>query len=169
MSAENRFHTEVLPLKNKLFRLALHITLSREDAEDMVQETMIRMWRRMQSGIVVENTEALAFTVCRNLCLDFMERAEQRQHVSMDDVLLETVPHATALDPSQRMENAEQRETLQRLLSSLPERQRTAFVLRDVDGHSYREIAEIMQITESNVKVNIFRARNKLRELLESQ
>lgn len=168
MSAESRFHTEVLPLKNKLFRLALHITLSREDAEDMVQETMIRLWRKMQSGMEVENTEALAFTVCRNLCLDFMERADQRQHVSMDDNLLDISTHTVAPDPSQRMENDEQRETLQRLLNTLPERQRTAFVLRDVDGHSYREIAEIMQITESNVKVNIFRARNKLRELLES-
>lgn len=169
MSVENRFHTEVLPLKNKLFRLALHITLSREDAEDMVQETMIRLWRKMQSGMEVENAETLALTVCRNLSLDFMERAEKHQQVSMDDTLLDLTSHTTAPDPSQRMENDEQRETLQRMLDSLSERQRTAFVLRDVDGHSYREIADIMQISESNVKVNIFRARNKLRELLESR
>jgi len=166
MTAESRFHTEVLPLKDKLFRLALHITLHREDAEDMVQETLLRLWRILQKGREVDNAEALALTVCRNLCLDFVEGAARRGRVSMDSQQWEAEPPAATPDPSQRMERDEQREALARLLASLPEKQRTAFELRDVEGHPYREIADIMQISESDVKVNIFRARNKLRELL---
>lgn len=169
MTAESRFHTEVLPLKDKLFRLALHVTLRREDAEDMVQETLLRLWRILQTGSEVDNAEALALTVCRNLCLDFVDRAARRGQVSMDESQWESEPLAVAPDPSQRMERDEQRETLAQLLASLPEKQRTAFELRDVDGHSYREIADIMQISESDVKVNIFRARSKLRERLTKQ
>lgn len=166
MTAETRFHTEVLPLKDKLFRLALHITLHREDAEDMVQETLLRLWRILQTGREVDNAEALALTVCRNLCLDFADKAARRGHVSVDDSQWDSVPLAVTPDPSQRMEHEEQRAELTRLLASLPEKQRTAFELRDVEGHAYREIADIMQISESDVKVNIFRARNKLRERL---
>lgn len=170
MDSNSRFYTEVFPLKDKLFRLALRITFSREDAEDVVQETMVRLWRMTREGTPIDSIDALASTICRNLSLDLISRSDHQLRVPLDtDALHSSLPPSglpLAPDPSLQLERDERRDALHRLIDTLPEKQRTALLLRDVEGHSYREIADIMQIGESDVKVNIFRARNKLKDLL---
>ena len=163
---ELSFRNDVLPLKDKLFRLALRITLNREDAEDMVQETLLRLWRHMQEGREIDNAEAMAMTVCRNLCLDHKERMEQR-NVSYDEEQHDRAD--LTLSPAEQMESEERFSVLHQLIDSLPEKQRTALQLRDIEGHSYREIANVMGISESDVKVNIFRARQKIKYHLLNQ
>ena len=64
------FQNDVLPLKNKLYRLALRITLNPADAEDVVQETMIKVWNRRQQWEQIESMEAFCMTICRNQSLD---------------------------------------------------------------------------------------------------
>ena len=66
------------------------------------------------------------------------------------------------------LENEERFGFLQSLIDELPEKQRTAIQLRDIEGQSYKDIATVMNISESDVKVNIFRARQKLKERLKS-
>ena len=161
---ELSFRHDVLPLKDRLFRLAMRITLVREDAEDMVQETLIRLWKSMQEGTQIDNLEAFALTVCRNLCLDYMARREQ-QNVAFDEELHDR-PDATR-SPYDDIVRSEQSARLNALINTLPEKQRTAMQLRDIEGRTYREIADIMQISESDVKVNIFRARRTVREHLQ--
>ncbi len=161
---ELSFRNDVLPLKDRLFRLAMRITLVREDAEDMVQETLIRLWKSMQEGTQIDNLEAFALTVCRNLCLDYMARREQ-QNVAFDEELHDR-PDATR-SPYDDIVRSEQSARLNALINTLPEKQRTAMQLRDIEGRTYREIADIMQISESDVKVNIFRARRAVREHLQ--
>ncbi len=161
---ELSFRNDVLPLKDRLFRLAMRITLVREDAEDMVQETLIRLWKSLQEGTQIDNLEAFALTVCRNLCLDYMARREQ-QNVAFDEELHDR-PDATR-SPYDDIVRSEQSARLNALINTLPEKQRTAMQLRDIEGRTYREIADIMQISESDVKVNIFRARRTVREHLQ--
>ena len=161
---ELSFRHDVLPLKDRLFRLAMRITLVREDAEDMVQETLIRVWKSLQDGTQIDNMEAFALTVCRNLCLDYMARREQ-QNVAFDEELHDR-PDATR-SPYDDIVRSEQSARLNALINTLPEKQRTAMQLRDIEGRTYREIADIMQISESDVKVNIFRARRAVREHLQ--
>lgn len=160
------FRNDVLPLKDKLFRLALRITLNREDAEDIVQETLISVWREMQQDVAIDNVEALAMTICRNRSIDLSERKEQ-QNISFDEQLHDTIDSTPS--PYEQMVGDERIRQLHEQLNSLPEKQRTAIQLRDIEGRSYREISEVMQISESDVKVNIFRARKKLKELLSSK
>ena len=64
------FRNDVLPLKNELYRLALRITLNPADAEDVVQETMIKVWNRREQWEQIESIEAFCLTICRNLSLD---------------------------------------------------------------------------------------------------
>ncbi len=163
---ELRFRNDVLPLKDRLFRLALRITFNREDAEDIVQETMLRVWREMNEGDDIMNVEAFAMTVCRNLSLDNRVRLEQ-QNVSFTETLHDRPD--TAQSPSEQLEQSEQIGQVHQWLNQLPEKQRTAIQLRDIEGRSYKEIAEVMSISESDVKVNIFRARQKLKEKLNKQ
>lgn len=76
------FRNDVLPLKNELFRLALRITLDRADAEDVVQETMIKVWSKRDSWDDIDNVEAFSMTICRNLALDHAKRRENDNSAS---------------------------------------------------------------------------------------
>ena len=161
---EQRFRTEVLPLKNELFRLALRITLSHAEAEDIVQETMIRVWNRREQWDEIESIEAFCLTICRNLALDH-QRRKDFQHASLDDEHAALNVHPTVADtPEMQAVRHDQLRLVKALINELPEKQRTCVQLRDIEGHSYREIAAIMDIPEAQVKVNIFRARQAIKQ-----
>ena len=81
---EISFRTDVLPLKDELFRLALRITLNRADAEDVVQETMLKVWNKREQWHEIESMEAFCLTICRNLALDRQKRMEQH-NASLDN------------------------------------------------------------------------------------
>ena len=69
------FRNDVLPLKNKLYRLALRITMNNAEAEDVVQDTMIKVWSKREQWNEIESIEALCFTICRNTALDRTRKA----------------------------------------------------------------------------------------------
>lgn len=167
------FRNDLLPLKNKLFRLALRITLDRPEAEDVVEDVLVKVWENRMSPEVqaLQSLEAYCCTLTRNLALDRSQRRDA-QYVSLDDdssqLALSNRPDSTPL-PDQRMEHDERLQWVHRLFLQLPEKQRTVLQLRDIEEHSYQEISEIMQITESDVKVSIFRARQTLKHLITQQ
>lgn len=160
---ETHFQQVALALKDKLFHLAMGMTLCREDAEDIVQETLVRLWRQMQQPTPIASAEALAVTICRNLALDQLDRKERR-NVPLDAAVHE-LPDTTR-GPGQQLETSERLDRVREAIAALPVKQRTAITLRDIEGYSYKEIAQTMQIGESDVKVNIFRARQRLRKAL---
>ena len=157
------FRTDVLPLKNELFRLALRITLNREDAEDVVQETMIRVWNRRDQWEQIESIEAFCTTICRNMALDKTKRASN-QDASLDDEGHDAPDHSYSANPEEQAVQRDRVERVRRLMDLLPEKQRTCMQLRDVEGKSYKEIATVMDISEQQVKVNIFRARQTIKQ-----
>ena len=81
---EVSFRNDVLPLKNVLFRLAFRITTNREEAEDVVQETLMRVWDKRAEWDAIDSMEAFALSVCRNLSIDFTKR-KGRHDASLDD------------------------------------------------------------------------------------
>ena len=159
---EVSFKTDILPLKDILFRVAFRITLNKEDAEDIVQETLVRLWHETKNK-EIENLKAFALTICRNLSLDH-NALKERQNLSLDENVHEH--EETVQSPAELYERAERYEYLTSLIDRLPEKQRTVIQLRDIEGRTYKEISDIMGIGESDVKVNIFRGRQKLKECL---
>lgn len=153
------FRNDILPLKDKLFRLALCITRNREEAEDIVQDTMLRVWNRREEWNVWETVEGFCLTICRNLAIDRSQKMDAR-HVELTPEVTE-LPDMAA--PDKLMERDERLGLLHRLIAELPEKQRTILQLRDVEGKNYKEIAEILQLTEEVVKVNLFRARQRIK------
>ncbi len=153
------FRNDILPLKDKLFRLALCITRNREEAEDIVQDTMLRVWNRREEWNLWETVEGFCLTICRNLAIDRSQKMDAR-HVELTPEVTE-LPDMAA--PDKLMERDERLGILHRLIAELPEKQRTILQLRDVEGKSYKEIAEILQLTEEVVKVNLFRARQRIK------
>ena len=156
------FRNDVLPLKNELFRLALRITLNHAEAEDVVQETMIKVWNRRDRWDEIESIEAFCLTICRNISLDKMKKAEN-QNQSLEDEH-DAPDHSYSSNPEEQVEQRDRVELIRRLIDNLPEKQRSVMQLRDFEGKSYKEIAQIMAISEEQVKVNIFRARQTIKQ-----
>lgn len=161
------FRSDVLPLKNELYRLALRITLDSAEAEDVVQETMIKAWNRRDDWDEIDSIEAFCLTICRNLALD-KTRKSGYQAPSIDDGgHAEAADLSYAANPEEQAVQRDRIAVVRRLVESLPEKQRTAMWLRDFEGKSYKEIATAMGISEDLVKVSIFRARQAIKKKFE--
>lgn len=157
------FQHDLLPLKHKLFRLAQRITLDRPEAEDVVEDTLVRVWERRATLHDIDNLEAYCLTLCRNLAIDRAEKREA-QNLSLSTTAYDAAD--TADLPDEALERDERLQLVHECLARLPEKQRTALQLRDIEGHSYQEVAEAMGIGQSDAKVSIHRARQALKTLL---
>lgn len=155
------FRTDVLPLKDQLFRLALRITLNRAEAEDVVQETMIKVWNNREKWEEIESIEAYCFTITRNLAID-STRKQSNKLISLDESQSEK-PDRTS-NPYEDTNAKDRLNTVKRLIDNLPEKQKSCLQLRDFEGKAYKEIAGILGITEDQVKINIFRARQAIKQ-----
>lgn len=155
------FRNDVLPLKDALYRLALRITLSHEEAQDIVQDTLIKVWDKRESWNEIESIEAFSITICRNLALDRIKK-----HDNLNDSLEErqTENPDTSSTPFEDTLQQDRIELVRNLVNALPEKQRSCMQLRDFEGKPYKEIAKILGISEEQVKVNIFRARQTVKE-----
>ena len=158
------FRDDVLPLKNELFRLALRITLNRAEAEDIVQDTLIKVWDKRDSWNDIDNIGAFSMTICRNLALDRAKRRENN-NVSLDATV--TNEPTTSSTPYEQTVQQDRIQAVRELVNGLPEKQRSCIQLRDFEGKPYKEIATILGITEEQVKVNIFRARQTIKQKFE--
>lgn len=157
---EISFQHDILPLKDKLFRTALRITLDPAEAEDIVQETLIRIWHKREEWTGIDSIEAYCQTVCRNLAIDRSERLSNR------NLRLDEAPGdpGNAQTPQDTLEEKEHLQIIGKLLEELPEAQQQILEQREIEGKSYKEIAQTLRLTEDQVKVNLFRARQKIKK-----
>ena len=152
------FRTTVLPLSDKLFRLALRITMNKAEAEDVVQDTLLKVWEHREEWEQINNLEAFAIATCRNRALDVMKRAGRNTEK------LDEMAYFSSQTPQEQLEADEQISLVNRLMDDLPEVQRTIMLLRDIEGKTYQEIAQTLDISETQVKVYLHRARTKIKE-----
>lgn len=152
------FRTTVLPLSDRLYRLALRITMNKAEAEDVVQDTLLKVWECREDWNRINNLEAFAIATCRNRALDVVKRAGR------DTENLDEMAHFSSQTPHEQLEAREEISLVRRLMDSLPEVQRTIMLLRDIEGKTYQEIAQTLDISETQVKVYLHRARTKIKE-----
>ncbi len=152
------FRTTVLPLSDRLYRLALRITMNKAEAEDVVQDTLLKVWECREDWNQINNLEAFAIATCRNRALDLAKRAGR------DTENLDEMAHFSSQTPHEQLEAREEISLVRRLMDSLPEVQRTIMLLRDIEGKTYQEIAQTLDISETQVKVYLHRARTKIKE-----
>ena len=157
------FRDDVLPLKDRLYRLALRITLNPAEAEDAVQDTLIRVWEHREEWEQIDCIEAYAHTICRNIALDMAGKAG-RGNVQLNEEL-STVNCQLSTDD--RFDQKERLSLVRKIMDTLPEVQRSIMELRDIEGKTYQEIGNILKLTESQVKVYLHRARTSIRQQAE--
>lgn len=140
---------------DNVYRFALKHLKNEMDAKDVVQSTYLKVWDKHET-VDLEKGKSYLFTTAYHLILDFL-KAGKRFHGEEEIDEVSTNDNPSDFDLS---------ETLQWALDKLPEIQKTVVLLRDYEGYSYDEIAEIAGISESQVKVYIFRARQTLKSIL---
>ena len=157
---EFSFRNDILPLKDKLFRLALRITLDRAEAEDVVQDTMIRVWDKRDEWYQFDSVEAYCLTVTKNLAID----RSQKKDAQNVELTPEMEKESDVNSPYDQLVHDERLTLINRLVNELPEKQRMIMQLRDIEGESYKTIAKLLHLTEEQVKVNLFRVRQKVKQ-----
>ena len=158
------FQNSVFPVKNKLFRFAFRLLGSSEEAKDVVQEVFIKVWNGRDQLGEIQNLEAWCMRITKNLSLD---RLRQQQRRATDSIEKGSQVQNADLSPHENSVINESMKRIGDLMAALPEKQRQVMHLRDIEGYSYNEICEILEIDMSQVKVNLFRARNAVREKLQ--
>lgn len=156
------FHQQVFPIRHKLYRFALRITGSAPDAEDVVQEVLEKVWKASSDQTAgVQNWEAWCMTLTRNRSLDRNRSRTLRRTASLDGLGDRS---SEGPGPARAAELNDLAAQVRRLMNDLPEKQRLVMHLRDVEELSYEEIAETLQISLDQVKINLHRARKTVRE-----
>ena len=157
MDAE-RFKQVFLPFHKKLYRMAYRFLENQPDAEDMVQETYIKLWRKCHEPESLINPESFAVTLLKNTCLDFLRKVKP-------DVLPMYEIHVPASESvEEQIEKQEQLKYIQVIMSQLSEQQRQVVELKIWDNLSDEEIARQTGLKKGNIKVIISRARKIIKE-----
>ena len=157
------FNKDVMPLKNKFYRLALRLLHNDAEAQDITQETLIRLWTRCETLASASDAENLGLTISYNLSRDALSRAG-RNYEQLENIDETLVPESSQ-NIMDNLVAADRRTFIRKIINNLPINQKTLVQLRDIEGKSYREIADIMQITEDDVKITLYRARQSLKEV----
>ena len=155
------FENRVITTKNKLFRFAMRFLGNEEEAKDIVQEVFIRVWNGREQMEKVQNWEAWCMRITRNLSLDRIRLITKKQTRPIEESF---DLHHDSLSPHESTEMGESMKKISQMIAALPDKQRQVIHLRDVEGYSYQEICDILDLDMNQVKVNLFRARNAVRE-----
>ena len=154
------FKTEVLPISNKLLRFARQILQDEEEAKDVLQDIFLKLWQKRDELMKVDNLEAFALRMTRNRCLDVIRA---RRTVSMEVVKKNNRLEEDSTDTDEVV-NTEMATLARKIIAGLPDLQRTIIHLRDIEQLEYEEIAEATDLNVNTIRVNLSRARKKVRD-----
>ncbi len=156
--------------EHKMYAVALRMCGNREDAQDCLQEAMIRVYRALSGFKGQSSFSTWVYRITMNSCLDEIRRRKSRASTSLDAMLENGfAPSDNGDTPEQSALRTEQRRLLERAIAQLPEDMRAAIVLRDIQGCSYDEIARTLNANVGTIKSRISRGREKLRAVLSEQ
>lgn len=153
------FKITVLPLRRKMLNLSFKLTEDRADAEDIVQEAFLKLWHIRDRLDEYQCVEALVMQVIKNLSLDKL-RVRRPGGPEIETLSLDSGLRT----PAEQLEQQEAVEQIRRLITFLPSLQQTIIRMKDVEGYELAEIAEITGTQVEAVRVNLSRARKKVRE-----
>lgn len=157
MNAEN-FQATVLPLREKLIRTARRMLEDDADAEDVVQEVFLKLWQLRDKLDQYNSLEAFATTMVKNGCIDTIRRRTRTEPI--DDSLY----RRAGTDEFQQLENRSNEALIRNIVEQLPPLQKTILRMKDIEDYELDEIAQITGSTNDAVRVNLSRARKRVRE-----
>ena len=158
-----QYKSNVLPLKDKFYRYALSIVHEIELSEDIVQEVLMKIWEQRKKMAGIQNIESWGIRMTRNLAIDKLRKKKRSRLTLAGDTIhtmnVGTMDHTT--------EYRDLMKAISDILNRMPEKQREVFRLREIMGYRNIDIQETLGLSETDVKVSLFRARKKVKSQLE--
>lgn len=154
------FTKEVMPFKDKLYRLAKRILISADEAEDAVQEVLFKLWKGRDNIGKYRSTEAFAITMTKNYCLDRL-KSKQASNMRIVHTNYEN-PHSV----ENQLDAKEGVDLVKEIMEELSPNQKMILQLRDVEQFEFSEIADMLNMNETAIRVALSRARKAVREAL---
>ena len=154
------FKTRVLPISKKLLRFAVYFLKNEDEARDVVQEVFLKLWQKRDSLAEIENIDAFAMRMTRNRCLDLIRANKIVPIDNVEDYKLKE----QVIDVHSQLEMKESAKQIKMLINRLPDLQRTIMQLRDIEQFSYEEIVAATDLNVNAIRVNLSRARKKVRD-----
>lgn len=158
---QSEFINVISPFKDRVFRLAKRLLVSTEEAEDATQEVLVRLWNNKGKLGQYSSVEALAITITKNYCLD---QLKSKRATEMRLVHSNYTDREAGLQ--QQAEDRDSWQWVEKIMQTLPEQQKIIMQMRDIEQYEFEEIAKIMDMNETAVRVALSRARKTIREEL---
>jgi RNA polymerase sigma-70 factor (ECF subfamily) len=152
------FKKVFIPYHQKLYRIAYRIVQDAASAEDIVQDTFIKLWNKRDEMQSIDNTEAFAIIILRNTCLDHLRKTKNDRYTDYDT----DMPETTSL--SKQIEVQDEAEKIKYLINKLPDQQRQVMMMKHWDEYSDEEIEQVTGLSAGNIRVILSRARKTIRE-----
>ena len=167
---EDEFLELVRKHQDQIYRHAFYLLKNSEDAKDMTQETFIKAWQH-RSKLRKETVHSWLLKCAQNLCFNQLKRQKFQVHLSEEngetfEMLLHTHSYQSNPSPEETSIKQELKQLVHRAISELPPTMRSIVIMRELEEMSYKEIAQVLKKSENTVKSTVFRARKKLREIL---
>ena len=154
------FKINILPVSKKLLRFATLFLKDEDEAKDVVQDVFLKLWQKRDELEKVDNIEAFAMRMTRNRCLDVI-RASKTITINAET---DRKMKEESVDVHKQVEFTESANQIKKLINQLPDLQRTVMYLRDIEQLTYDEIAETTELQLNTIRVNLSRARKKVRD-----
>lgn len=161
---QSEFLKTVMPFKDKVFRLAKRLLVSNDEAEDATQELYYKLWNNKEKLNDYNNIEAFAMTMTKNYCFD---RLKSKQASNLTLVHSNYKEKGASLDNI--VETNDSVDLVHQLIENLPEQQKIIIQLRDIEQYEFDEIAEMLDLQPTAIRVSLSRARKTIREQLIKQ
>ncbi len=158
---QNDFIKIVSPFQDKVFRLAKRLLISTEEAEDATQEVLVKLWNKNENLDNYKSLEAFAMTMTKNYCLDQLKSKRAGNLKLVHD-------NYTDREPSlqKKLEDKDSLDWVEKVINQLPEQQRLIIQMRDVEQYEFEEIAKILDMNETAIRVALSRARKSIRAFM---
>jgi RNA polymerase sigma factor (sigma-70 family) len=158
---QNEFVQLVTPFKDKVFRLAKRLLVSTEEAEDATQEVLVKLWSKNGNLAEYGSVEAFAMTMTKNYCLD---QLKSKRTGNLKIVHTNYVDREPGLE--KKMEDLDSLNWVEKIMDKLPVQQRLIIQMRDIEQYEFEEIAKILDMNESAIRVALSRARKTIRDYM---
>lgn len=158
---QKEFVDLITPFKDKIFRVSRRLLVSIEEAEDATQEVLVKLWNKKESLSSYSSVEALAMTMTKNYCLD---QLKSKRAGNLKIVHNNFTDREAGLQ--QKIEDVDSLSWVEKIIDQLPEQQKLIVQMRDIEQYEFEDIAKILEMNETAIRVALSRARKTIREFM---